>query len=96
MSSELVNEKTDIVISNVNNKSSSVEILNLVKKCFSNLVIKLHINHPFKGGFITSQLWKTRKNIHFIQIEVNKKLYMNEHNVLKKNCFQSLKIVLTI
>ena len=39
MSSELVNNKTDIVISNVNNKSSSVEVLNLVKKSFKILVI---------------------------------------------------------
>ena len=61
MASELVNNKTDIVISNVNNKSSSVEILNLIKKSFKNHSYKINTNNPFKGGFITTQLWTTKK-----------------------------------
>ena len=63
MASELVNNKTDIVISNVNNKSSSVEILNLIKKSFSNHSYKINTNNPFKGGFITS-IMENQKIIH--------------------------------
>ena len=93
MASELVNNKTDIVISNVNNKSSSVEILNLIKKSFSNHSYKINTNNPFKGGFITSTYGKPKNNTHFLQIEVNKNLYMDEQNMLlKKNSFYKLKI----
>ena len=60
MSSELVNNKTDIVISNVNNKSSSIEILNLIKKSFNNHSYKINTNNPFKGGFITSHYGKPK------------------------------------
>jgi len=92
MASELVNNKTDIVISNVNNKSSSVEILNLIKKSFSNHSYKINTNKPFKGGFITSHYGKPKNNTHFLQIEVNKNLYMDEQSMLlKKNSFFKLK-----
>ncbi|MEC8100508.1 MAG: N-formylglutamate amidohydrolase, partial [Pseudomonadota bacterium] len=92
MASELVNNKTDIVISNVDNKSSSVEILNLIKKSFSNYSYKIYTNNPFKGGFITSTYGKPKNNTHFLQIEVNKNLYMDEQNMLlKKNSFFKLK-----
>ncbi|MBV68854.1 MAG: hypothetical protein CMJ08_03520 [Pelagibacterales bacterium] len=93
MSSELVSSKTDIVISNVNNKSSSTNIINLVKKSFKNYSYNTNINDPFKGGFITSYYGKPKHNIHFLQIEVNKDLYMDEKNMLlKKNSFSKLKV----
>ena len=92
MSSDLVNENIDIVLSNSNNQSSSKELLKLVKKCFMNFNYNTQINHPFKGGFITKNYGNPGKNIHFIQIEVNKKLYMDEHSLkLKKNSFKILK-----
>ena len=94
MSSELVNKKTDIVISNVNNKSSSVEILNLVKKSFNNHSYKINTNNPFKGRLYYFILWTTKNNTHLLQIEVNKNyLYMDEQNMLlKKNSFFKLKV----
>ena len=92
MSSDLVNEKIDIVISNCDNQSSSVELLKLVKKCFINFNYNTQLNDPFKGGFITKNYGNPRKNIHFIQIEVNKKLYMDEQSLnLRKNSFTRLK-----
>lgn len=93
MSSELVNKKTDIVISNVNNKSSSVEILNLVKNSFKNFSYTTDINYPFKGGFITTHYGKPKNNIHLLQIEVNKNIYMDEAKMsLKKENFSKLKV----
>mgnify|MGYP001311696479 CR=1 FL=1 len=83
----------EIVISNANNKSSSTEILNLVKKSFANYNYNIDINYPFKGGFITSYYGKPKHNIHFLQIEVNKNIYMNEKSMsLKKNSFAELKV----
>ena len=93
MSSELVNENTDVVISNLNNQSSSIEILNLAKKSFINYNYNTDINYPFKGGFITSYYGKPEKNIHFLQIEINKNLYMHEKSFsLKKKNFLKLKV----
>ena len=93
MSSELVNDKIDIVVSNSDNKSSSKELLTLVKKSFKNYSYNINVNNPFKGGFITTNYGNPKKNIHFLQIEINKKLYMNENSMkLKKNSFLKLKV----
>ncbi|PPR25084.1 MAG: hypothetical protein CFH34_01592 [Alphaproteobacteria bacterium MarineAlpha9_Bin4] len=93
MSSALVNDKTDIVVSNVDNKSSSKELLTLIENSFKHYSYKTKTNDPFKGGFITSNYGNPKKNIHFLQIEINKKLYMNENNLkLKKNNFSKLKV----
>ncbi len=93
MSSELVKDKIDIVVSNSDNKSSSKELLTLVKKSFKNYNYNINVNNPFKGGFITTNYGNPKKNIHFLQIEINKKLYMNEKSMkLKKNSFLKLKV----
>ena len=73
-------------------------LVNLIKNSFSNHSYKISINNPFKGGFITSRYGKPEYNTHFLQIEVNKNLYMDEQNMLLKkdsffklkNCFENL------
>ena len=93
MSSELVSSCTDIVISNVNNKSSSVDIINLVEKSFRKYNYNTDVNNPFKGGFITSYYGRPKNNIHCLQIEVNKSVYMDEKNMLlKTESFSKLKV----
>ena len=93
MSSKLVNDKTDIVISNSDNKSSSKELLALIEKSFNNYNYNINTNDPFKGGFITTNYGNPKKNIHFLQIEINKKLYMDEKSMkLKKDNFSKLKV----
>ena len=93
MSSKLVNDKTDIVISNGDNKSSSKELLALIEKSFNNYNYNINTNDPFKGGFITTNYGNPKKNIHFLQIEINKKLYMDEKSMkLKKDNFSKLKV----
>ena len=92
MSSGLVKDNIDIVLSNNDNKSSSKEILILVKKSFNKFSYNIKLNHPFKGGFITTKYGNPEKKIHFIQIEINKRLYMDEQNLkLKKTNFSKLK-----
>ncbi len=44
----------------------------------------VRVNDPFQGGYITKNYGHPRDNIHVIQIEVNKRLYMNEEKFKKK------------
>ena len=62
MSSGLVKDNIDIVLSNNDNKSSSKEIMILVKKSFNKFRYNIQINHPFKGGFITTKYGNPEKN----------------------------------
>ena len=92
MAADLVDNKTDIVLSNRDNKSSSRELLVLVKKSLKKFSYNIQVNEPFKGGFITRNYGNPKKDIHFIQVEINKKLYMDEINLkLKMKSFMRLK-----
>ena len=59
---------------------------------------KVKKNYLFKGGFITRHYGNPMQDNHFIQIEINKKLYVNELNLkikekefyILKNCFSRI------
>ena len=98
MSSEIVSDSTDIVISNNSNKSANPIITNILQKLFESYGYKVKINNPFKGGFITKYYGRPDKHVNVIQIEINKKLYLCEENFnidIKnfnklKNCFSDI------
>ena len=92
MSSEIVSESTDIVLSNNRNKSANPIITNILQKIFESYGYKVSINNPFEGGFITKYYGRPVNHVNVIQIEINKKLYLFEENfnIDKKN-FNKLK-----
>ena len=98
MSSEIVSETTDIVLSNNRNKSANPIITNILQKLFESHGYKVSINNPFEGGFITKYYGRPINRVNVIQIEINKKLYLVEEdfnidmkNFNKlKNCFSDI------
>ena len=98
MSSEIVSESTDIVLSNNKNKSANPLITNILQRLFESYSYKVSINNPFEGGFITKHYGKPANRVNVIQIEVNKKLYLFEENFKVdkkkfnklKNCFSDI------
>ena len=92
MASKIVDDETDIILSNNFGRTSNMPILNKLKQSFLSYGYKVKINKPFKGGFITKYYGNPKNNIHFIQIEVNKNLYLFESNYkIKKKKFENLK-----
>ena len=73
MSSEIVSESTDIVLSNNMNKSANPKITHILQKLFETYRYKVSINYPFEGGFITKYYGRPINHVHVIQIEINKK-----------------------
>ena len=51
----------------------------------------VNLNNPFSGGFITKQYGSPMKNVHVIQIEIDRSLYMDETTVLLHEGFLELK-----
>ena len=92
MSSEIVDRDTDIVLSNNFGKSADLIIIDKLKFFFNSYGYKVKINTPFAGGFITKHYGKPMNNVHVIQIEINKKVYLSEKNFsLKNKNFNKLK-----
>lgn len=48
-------------------------------------------NKPYAGGFITEHYGRPRKNLHALQIEINRGLYINEQTLELKPAFDRLR-----
>ena len=96
MASDIID--SDVVLSNGQGITASYDILYFMKDFFKSFGFKVSINNPFKGGFISYHHSNIKKNIHFIQVEVNKRIYMSEQDyTIKKeemkklqSCFKKL------
>ena len=76
----------DVIIGDNFGKSSKENFKNNLITHFNNLNLKLSINNPYSGGYITRRYGKKDNNVNVIQIEISKNYYMNENTFeLKKN-----------
>lgn len=71
-------QRADIVVSDCDGKSSSREFLELVLSSFKNVGFQVSYNWPYKGGRITERYGHPEKKHNTIQIELNRRLYMDE------------------
>ena len=85
----------DIILGDLNGNSCSSFITNKVKSIFEKYNFLVTKNHPFSGGYITKKYGDPSNHIHVIQIEINKKLYMDENTIERSNNFENLSIKLT-
>jgi len=51
-------------------------------------------NNPFAGGFTTTHYGKPAENVHVVQLEINRQLYMDEVNLVLTDSFFALKTCL--
>ena len=89
------NITTDIVIGNRHTKSCDGEYLDIVAKLFKSLGFTVELNMPYAGGYITEHYGEPKNNIHALQIELNRGLYMDQITLKKTNNYNSLKEKLT-
>ena len=68
----------DIVIGNRDASSSSAELAQLVCQHFADLGYSVSYNHPYKGVELVRRYGVPGHDRHSIQVEINRKLYMNE------------------
>ena len=84
--------KPDIVLGNNFGKSSSENLISYIKNSFEKFNLKVEINNPYAGGFITRKYGNPLAGIETIQIEINRSLYMDETNLRINNIYYLQKI----
>ena len=84
--------KPDIVLGNNFGKSSSENLISYIKNSFEKFGLKVEINKPYAGGFITRKYGNPLVGIETIQIEINRSLYMDETNLKINNIYNLQKI----
>ncbi|HPG62124.1 MAG TPA: N-formylglutamate amidohydrolase [Casimicrobium sp.] len=68
----------DIVLGDRDGSTCAPEITQLLHDAFLAEGLSVAINDPYKGVELVKRFGKPRANRHSIQIEINRKLYMNE------------------
>lgn len=58
---------------------------------FSTAGFRVEMNNPFSGGFITKNYGVPKKNVHAIQVEIDRSLYMNEKDYTLHSGYLDLK-----
>ena len=74
-------KEPDIVLGDNFSRSCSFELVNYFKNIFESHGLIVELNKPYAGGFITRNYGKPFLGCHSLQVEINRKLYMNEKNI---------------
>ena len=86
--------RTDVVIGNNIGKSCSKKLTQLVVKAYRQAGFKVALNWPYKGGAITYSYGQPHKGQEALQVEINRKLYMDEKTKRKSRNYKNTQIKL--
>ena len=78
-------KEPDIVLGDNFGKSCSIGLINYFQNVFQENGFTVEVNNPYAGGFITRNYGNPSKGVHTIQIEINRKIYMDENKFSLKN-----------
>ncbi|EUK18674.1 N-formylglutamate amidohydrolase [Commensalibacter papalotli (ex Servin-Garciduenas et al. 2014)] len=85
---------TDIVLGDGFAQTCSSTLINNSQKFFTQHGLKVSKNTPYAGGYITRHYGNPKQNIHTMQIEINKSLYMKEDDFEMHGGFTVLQSIL--
>lgn len=84
-------QEPDIVLGDRDGTSCDVHLRKHIQRLFTDMGYRVAVNVPYKGAEILKRFGKPAEGIHAIQIEISKRLYLNESGEKIDNKFNSLK-----
>lgn len=82
---------SDFILGNINGLSCRESEIDFISNEIRKFGYTVDLNNPYSGGYITKNYYDKTRNIETLQIEINKKLYMNEMDFAKTSNFYLLK-----
>jgi len=73
--------RPDIVLGDRYGTSCSSELTDLAAQILSRLGYSISRNKPYAGGFITEHYGQPARCLHAMQVEINRRLYMDEQTL---------------
>ena len=86
--------RKDIVIGNNKGRSCSKKFTELVVQAYRQAGFKVGLNWPYKGGAITLSYGQPERGQEALQVELNRKLYMDEKTKKKNKNYKNIQIKL--
>jgi N-formylglutamate deformylase len=80
----------EVVLGDVHGTSCAPQMIGFIETKLSRLGLRVRRNDPYAGGYITRHYGQPRDNVHALQIEVLRALYMDEARFEKSAKFDGL------
>ncbi|WP_083278362.1 N-formylglutamate amidohydrolase [Kozakia baliensis] len=74
-------QSPDIVLGDRHGTSCAPEIMSFIQSFLQNEGFSVTRNNPYAGGYVTEAYGKPASNVHVVQMEIARSLYMNEANL---------------
>jgi N-formylglutamate amidohydrolase len=85
----------DIVLGDAHGTACAARITRRIEQVFIGLGYTVRRNDPYAGGYITRHYGRPRESVHALQIEVARRLYMDETRIERGAGFASVRRDLT-
>jgi N-formylglutamate amidohydrolase len=87
--------RPDIILGDRFGTSAALGIVDAAEEALRAAGLSVSRNRPYAGGYITEHYGQPRAQIHALQIEVNRGLYMNEATIEPLDHFEEVKGAIT-
>lgn len=85
----------DVVLGDRDGSTASKEFMHMLSEAFRLEGLSVSINDPYKGVELVKQIGRPSENRHSIQVELNRRLYMNEATRERTTNYATLKASLS-
>jgi N-formylglutamate amidohydrolase len=80
----------DIVLGDAHGTACAARVTRRVEAVLAAQEFTVRRNEPYAGGYVTRHYGRPREGVHALQIEVARRLYMDEARIARLPCFGSL------
>ena len=85
----------DVVLGDRFGAAASSRIVDVVEAAFSAAGLRVARNAPFAGAYVAQRYGRPNQNQHAIQVEIDRRLYMDEARIVPRPDFNEFKSLLT-
>lgn len=89
------NKRPDIILGDRYGAACDDKYIDILEKLLKNSGFETVRNRPYAGGYITQTYGRPFEEVHVIQVEINRAIYMDEKSITKNENFHQVKNNLT-
>ncbi|NQX80286.1 MAG: N-formylglutamate amidohydrolase, partial [Hyphomicrobiaceae bacterium] len=83
--------RPDFIVGDRYGTSCHKHLTQIVRQSLAQIGQRVRVNQPYAGGFITEHYGHPKNDVHAVQIEINRRLYLDEPTLMKSCKFQHFK-----
>ena len=86
--------RPEIVLGDRFGAAAGSDVVDRIEAALTSAGLRVARNAPFAGAFVTQNYGRPARSRHVVQVEIDRSLYMNEHQVRPNNNFNAFKALI--